>query len=132
MTSGRRVDALLLRCECTGQATLSRHAKKVSAFFARLEVTRCVKAAGIVPDSCSIDYSKDMDGPQKGRSSGRDPPNIAILVRYWRSGRQQRFLLENVETRQTQAFTSFEALAQALHDILAEVDGPYRVDKDQA
>lgn len=62
-----------------------------------------------------------MDEPQKRQTYGRDPPSIAVLVRYWRDGRQQRFLLENVATRKTQAFASFEALAEALHDILAEV-----------
>jgi hypothetical protein len=71
--------------------------------------------------SGSIDYNKDMAEPQKRQTYRKDPPSIAVLVRYWRDGRHQRFLLENVATRKTQAFTSFEALAQALHDILAGV-----------
>ena len=79
------------------------------------------KAAWNFPVSCHLDYSNSMDEPQKCQEDGLDPPTVAILVRYWRQGKQQRFLLENVATRKTQAFTSFEGLTQALHDTLAEV-----------
>lgn len=44
----------------------------------------------------------------------RPPPYAAVLVRCWREEGKMRFLLENVQTRERQGFTTFEALSEAL------------------
>lgn len=62
-----------------------------------------------------------MKQEPQGQSSEQKTYYVAILVRSWRDGKQLRFMVENVTTREKHGFDSFESVNSYLKELLNEL-----------